>query len=118
MSNYEVRTHSEALATTYPGFQSTINMTHVTTAQFNHTHGLRKLGTCPRVWQADDPEGQCLLNLVFMAEVLVEAQKRSFQTLEWKVTVEVTEGKRNFLVWPEDRYQLGTCENRCKPSTS
>lgn len=58
------------------------------------------------------------LNLVFMAEVLVEAEKRSFQTLEWKVTVEVTEGKRNFLVWPEDRYQLGTCENRCKPSTS
>lgn len=51
------------------------------------------------------------LNLGFKAEVLVEAGKIS-QTLMWKVTVEVTEGKKSFLVWSEDRYQLGIWENR------
>lgn len=40
-------------------------MTNVTMAQFNHTYGLRKFGTCAGAWKADELEGQCLAKLGF-----------------------------------------------------
>lgn len=77
VSNYSVRDYSQALDTMYPCFQSTINMTNVTMAQFNHTQELRKFGTCAGGWQADELErGSAWLNLDFKAEVLVEVEKQ------------------------------------------
>lgn len=103
---------SQALDTTFPCFQSPINMTNVTMAQSNHTHGLRKFGTCAGTGRKMSWRGRAWLNLDFQAEVSVEVEKTSSQTVEWKVTVEGTKGSESSPVCPKDRYQLGLCENR------
>lgn len=77
--------------------------THMDSGSLGHVLGAGRMMS----WR-----GRAWLNLDFKAEVLVEVEKTSSQTMEWKVTVEGTERKGSSPVWSKDRYQLGLCENR------